>query len=189
MKLMNGACLGALLLLPLGATGQDAHDNCPMMKAAQAVTQENLPASGLPDEQRAQYLNGEGMGLAKSAELNHYPGPRHVLENAEKLQLSSDQLAQTRALFEEVHTKAQALGKQIVSKEDELNALFRDQRADVEKVASLAADIARLQGELRALHLSMHIRERAVLTTDQVTKYDSLRNYMPGSNSAPIHQH
>lgn len=27
---------------------------------------------------------GKGMGLAKAAELNHYPGPRHVLDEASK---------------------------------------------------------------------------------------------------------
>jgi hypothetical protein len=40
-------------------------------------------SAGLTDGQRAQYLNGEGMGFAKPAEMNHYPGPRHVLQNAE----------------------------------------------------------------------------------------------------------
>jgi Spy/CpxP family protein refolding chaperone len=129
------------------------------------------------------------MGFARLAELNHYPGPRHVLDNADKLQLSSDQLAKTQALFQEVHTKAQALGKEIVAEEDELDSLFRDQHADVERISSLTSEIARLQGELRALHLSTHIRERAVLSPGQVAKYDSLRNYMPGSDPAPMHQH
>jgi hypothetical protein len=26
------------------------------------------------------YLSGSGMGFAEAAELNHYPGPKHVLE-------------------------------------------------------------------------------------------------------------
>ena len=187
MKLVNAIL--TLSLLPLTAVAQDANHDCPhMMNSAQHMTHETTPRSGLSDEQRAQYLNGEGMGFARPAELNHYPGPRHVLDNADKLQLSSDQLGKTQELFQEVHTKAQALGKQIVAKEDELDSLFRDQRADVEKITNLTSEIARLQGELRALHLSMHIRERALLSPDQVAKYDSLRNYVPGSNPPPIHQ-
>lgn len=191
MKLVNTVLTLALFTLPLTAVAQDANHDCPHMGklTQQPMTHETAPASGLSEEQRTKYLNGEGMGFAKPAELNHYPGPRHVLDNADKLQLSSDQLAQTQALFHEVQTRAQALGKQIVAREDELESLFRDQHADLERVSSLTAEIGRLQGELRALHLSMHIRERAVLSAGQVAKYDSVRNYMPGSNPAPMHQH
>lgn len=177
MKLVTTAL--AFLMLPLAAAAQNADHDCPyMMSQAHPMDHNAAPASGLSDEQRSGYLKGEGMGFAKSAELNHYPGPRHVLDNAEKLQLSPDQLAQT-----------QALGRQVVAKEDELDSLFRGQHADVEKVKSLTAEIALLQGELRALHLSMHLRERALLSADQVAKYDLLRNYTPGSNPAPMHQH
>ena len=42
---------------------------------------------------------GKGMGLAKAAELNHYPGPLHVLDEAEKLSLTNEQLNKTRILF------------------------------------------------------------------------------------------
>ena len=45
------------------------------------------------------YLNGKGMGLAKAAELNHYPGPRHVLDVADKPGLTDRQKAQTRQLY------------------------------------------------------------------------------------------
>lgn len=34
---------------------------------------------------------GRGMGLAKPAELNRYPGPLHALELASELQLSAEQ--------------------------------------------------------------------------------------------------
>jgi Spy/CpxP family protein refolding chaperone len=145
--------------------------------------------SGVSDEQRSQYLNGEGMGLAKAAELNHYPGPRRVLDIADKLGLSTDQLAATRALFDDVHMKAQVLGKQLLAREDELDALFREQHADADKVRQLTAEIANLQGQLRALHLTAHVRERALLSAEQVTKYDALRTYVPGESPAPLHHH
>ena len=37
------------------------------------------------------------MGLAKAAELNHYPGPAHVLTLATELALTPDQKARTDA--------------------------------------------------------------------------------------------
>ena len=141
--------------------------------------------SGVPDQQRSQYLNGEGMGLAKDAELNHYPGPRHVLDVADKLGLSPDQAAATRALFDDMNAKAQALGKQVLAREDELEALFCAQRADADEVRQLTAEIAGLQGQLRAVHLTAHVRERALLTAEQVTRYDELRSSVRGGSAAP----
>jgi hypothetical protein len=34
------------------------------------------------------YLAGKGMGYAKAAELNSYPGPKHVLELSKELDLT-----------------------------------------------------------------------------------------------------
>jgi Spy/CpxP family protein refolding chaperone len=154
-----------------------------------ATAQATMNESVVSDEQRRQYLNGEGMGLAKAAELNHYPGPRHVLDVADKLGLSPEQMAATRALFDDMHAKAQALGKQFLAREDELDALFREQHADADKVGQLTAEIAALQGQLRAVHLTAHIRERALLSAEQVAEYDALRAHVSGEGPAPVHHH
>ena len=47
----------------------------------------------LSEQQVADLGAGRGMGLALAAELNGYPGPSHVLELADKLELSVDQRA------------------------------------------------------------------------------------------------
>jgi hypothetical protein len=41
------------------------------------------PIKALAPEEVAGLLGGEGMGYALAAELNHYPGPRHVLDLAD----------------------------------------------------------------------------------------------------------
>ena len=46
---------------------------------------------------RRQFLAGAGMGYAKAAELNSYPGPMHVLELADRLGLTPDQQTKTKA--------------------------------------------------------------------------------------------
>ena len=43
---------------------------------------------------------GRGMGLALAAELNGYPGPRHVLDLGDDLELTAGQRAAFEALFE-----------------------------------------------------------------------------------------
>ncbi len=188
MRIVNIVVATSLCIAPMVLTAQESsHHEHHMADADHSPSSKSSGNASLSDEQRAQYLNGEGMGMAKAAELNHYPGPRHVLDMADQLGLSPGFLESTRALYQEVHEKAAALGRQIVAREDELNALFRDQRADVEKVKQMTAEIATLQGQLRALHLTTHIRERALLTPEQIAKYDALRSHVPGQKFATMH--
>lgn len=186
----------ALLLFVAGTAVQGQMQDCPHHAAMAAqqnghdhqhsATASAGPASaGLSEAQRAQYLNGEGMGMAKPAELNHYPGPRHVLDNSDRLKLSPQQLAATQALFSEVQQKAKALGRELVDREDELVRLFSTQTADEAPVNELTREIASLQGKLRGVHLSAHVRERKLLSAEQVRTYDELRNYIPGEKPAP----
>ena len=60
------------------------------------------------------YLTGAGMGLAKAAELNRYPGPMHVLELASELELSDEQRAKTQKLFTETKADARRIGEEVV---------------------------------------------------------------------------
>ena len=58
------------------------------------------PIKALSDQQIADLRAGRGMGLALAAELNGYPGPSHVLELADRLELSTDQRARVQRLFD-----------------------------------------------------------------------------------------
>ena len=58
------------------------------------------PIKALSEQQISDLDTGRGMGLALAAELNGYPGPSHVLELADKLELSAEQRATMRALFD-----------------------------------------------------------------------------------------
>ncbi len=49
------------------------------------------------------YLTGQGMGFAKAAELNHYPGPKHVLELAGELSLEEKQIDKTKKIYNRMH--------------------------------------------------------------------------------------
>src|SRR5262245_41722644 len=76
-----------------------------------------------PDEIEA-YQNGQGMGFAKAAELNQFPGPKHVLELAEQLKLTETQKIETQRIYDRMHADATRLGGLIISKERELDRLF-----------------------------------------------------------------
>ena len=63
---------------------------------------------------------GNGMGLAKAAELNGYPGPKHVLEMQEQLFLEKEQLTSINQIFEDMKSQAQSQGQKLISLEKEL---------------------------------------------------------------------
>ena len=149
--------------------------------------QDKREIKALSTEEIQAYLSGEGMGLAKATELNHYPGPKHVLDSAEELRLSKEQIARTKEIHNGMHGEAVALGKLIVAKESLLNKLSAAQNIDQAQLESLVSDISKLQGKLRATHLSAHLQTKGLLSSKQVAKYDALRGYDPnrGHDSHP----
>lgn len=126
------------------------------------------------------FLNGEGMGFAKVAELNHYPGPRHVLDLADQLALTPEQRAKTQALFESMRTRAIELGERLVEQEAELDRRFAETRIDDDGLRRALHEIALTRAELRAAHLRAHLAMRELLTEHQIAEYDRLRGYTGG---------
>lgn len=139
----------------------------------------------LSEEQIEGYLHGQGMGMALPAELNSYPGPKHVLELSDSLKISDEQEKQIQAIFDEMHEEAVKLGKSIVEREDRLDQLFESREITDNSLASLISEISDLRGKLRFTHLNAHIKTVAVLDSAQIEKYNRLRGY--GSNM--MHHH
>lgn len=142
--------------------------------AALSVT---ATAHALSPEEIEQYRAGAGMGYAKAAELNHFPGPMHVLELAGPLGLSAEQRTATERLMQAHKAEARALGAKLVAAEHALEQLFRSGQVRDGELAQAVAQAARLQGEYRLSHLETHRRMRALLTEQQVKRYDALRGY------------
>ncbi len=137
------------------------------------------PSSGYPaaltTEEAEGLLDGRGLAMALAAEANHYPGPLHVLELADALALSDDQRAEAERLRAAMRAEAIPLGEQIVEVERNLDALFASGEATSDAVDRMTAHIARLRGQLRAVHLRAHLAMRAALSAAQIAAYDRLR--------------
>jgi Spy/CpxP family protein refolding chaperone len=131
-------------------------------------------------------LNGEGMGMARAAELNHYPGPRHVLDLTSQLQLSEVQRNKAQKIYDRMHEEAVQLGRKILHKEEELDHIFKKGEIDSNNLKTLVMEIGRLRGELRLVHLSAHLEMKRVLSREQIEKYDELRGY---GTRRPIDKH
>ena len=144
------------------------------------------PLKGLSIEEVDQYLSGAGMGFAKAAELNHFPGPMHVLELGERLGLPERQRAATKQLMDAHKAEARAIGAKLVEAERALEQLFSKETIDRPTLAEGVRRASALQGEYRLSHLETHRRMRALLTAEQVKRYDELRGY---SSEQPAHPH
>lgn len=168
-----------LIINPVFSFAQDEHKHY--------AGQEKREIKALSSEDIQGYLTGQGMGFAKAAEFNHYPGPRHMLDMADKLGLSEEQKAKTNIVFSDMKTKAVSLGKLIIDKERNLNNLFANQQADQTELKTLVLEIAKLQGELRLAHLNAHLEIKRLLSEEQIQKYDELRGY-GGAEGKEHHQ-
>lgn len=142
----------------------------------------------LSHERVEQYRSGAGMGYARAAELNHFPGPMHVLELADKLSLTAEQRAATKRLMDEHKAAARAIGAKLVEAERSIEDLFRSGDVQREKLARAVADAATLEGQYRLSHLETHRRMRALLSEEQVKRYDELRGYAKGQHGGG-HKH
>lgn len=164
-----------------------SHDQHSHRQDAPYAGQENREIKALTTQEIEGYLNGMGMGLSLVAELNHYPGPRHVLELADQLELSDQQIEQTQALFNQMKKKAMTIGETYIAKERELNKMFETENVSSSTVDSLVVEIGKIKGTLRATHISTHIEMRNILTSEQIKQYDKLRGY--GSDNTTEHSH
>jgi Spy/CpxP family protein refolding chaperone len=131
----------------------------------------------LSPQQIEDYLEGRGMSMALPAELNGYPGPRHVLELADELDLTPDQLAQTEQLFEDMRLKAIEFGEEILEGEATLDRLFASGAASEASLRNAAEALGLLNGQLRAHHLGYHLAMRDLLNPHQIQNYQRLRGY------------
>ena len=118
--------------------------------SASYAGQQNRPIKALSPEDIAALLKGEGLGMAKAAELNGYPGPRHVLDLAAQLKLTPDQRQQVQAVFDRMSTGAKSLGAELVSRERVLDQLFQNGEILPDRLSAEAIGIAELQGRLRS---------------------------------------
>lgn len=138
---------------------------------------ERRQVAALSEQEIADLRSGAGMAMALPAELNGYPGPRHVLDLADRLRLTATQRASAEQVFASMRDRARPLGEEVIAAETALGRLFIDGRATPAAVAEASDRVARLRGELRTVHLAAHIAMHTVLNPDQRAAYDRLRGY------------
>ena len=141
------------------------------------VGQERRTIKALSETDIRDLTEGRGMGLAKAAELNSYPGPLHILELRSELGLSEAQRVASEALIAPMREKAASVGARIIEAEHNLDLAFAQRWIGPTYLRQQINTIAMLQGELRAIHLETHLAQREILGPEQIIRYNELRGY------------
>lgn len=139
--------------------------------------QEQRDIKSLSAEDIAELEAGAGWGLAKAAELNGVPGPRHLLEMRDDISLSDGQVAAIEQLYSEMNASAVELGKSLIEQERQLELRFQNDIPSESELESLLAEIGKTRSALRFVHLSAHLKTPGILSREQIDHYNRLRGY------------
>jgi hypothetical protein len=151
---------------------------------------EQRPIKALSQQQIDDLKTGRGMGLALAAELNGYPGPSHVLELGDRLDLTPDQRIQVQRLFDDMKQEAIPLGNKLVEQERELDHLFSARVVTSDSLTAALVAISETQALLRESHLKYHLSTAALLNQSQMQRYAELRGYQhPDGSKGHKHHH
>ncbi|MBX2836297.1 MAG: periplasmic heavy metal sensor [Gammaproteobacteria bacterium] len=139
--------------------------------------EESRKIKSLSSDDVDELLNGGGWGFAKAAELNGLPGPKHLLEMEDEINLSQEQKAKIEELFREMKGQAIDLGQKLVDLESELNSGFASNSIGEDDLAKLLNRIGEVRAKLRFVHLQAHLQTPEILSTEQRQLYIELRGY------------
>lgn len=171
IALAAGCAVGAAAMLAWDHIGA-AHSGV-QPYAGQQVRQ----VSSLSEQDVSDLLAGQGWGLAKPAEFNGYPGPRHVLDAAATLGLTDGQRKDIQQAFDDMLARARQLGEAYVEAERALDEAFKSGAITADMLRERLEAAERLRSELREAHLEAHLKITPLLTDEQIRKYAELRGY------------
>jgi len=139
--------------------------------------QQSRPIKSLSDDDIADLEAGAGWGLAKAAELNGVPGPMHLLEMKDEIDLSDTQIERIVQVFNDMRAAAKTLGEKLIHQETVLDEKFRNNIPTTEELQTLLEEIGGTRTSLRYVHLSAHLKMPDILSVEQIENYNRLRGY------------
>jgi len=167
-------CTGILLVL---CVSQNARSSPEPVYKSKYIGHEQRDIKSLSAEDIEELQKGAGWGLAKAAELNGMPGPKHILEMKNEINLTPEQEKRVTDLYNRMQKDAVELGHELIGLERELNARFADKTIDEKGLDDLLNEISRTYKALRFEHLAAHLKTPDILSAEQIKKYNTLRGY------------
>jgi len=112
-----------------------------------------------------------------AAELNGVPGPIHLLEIKEEIELSPEQIRRIEDVYQRMKRQAIPLGLELIELERKLNNHFADGTMTEKLLNELLGEIADVYKKLRYTHLAAHLETPTIVTPQQIALYNKLRGY------------
>jgi Spy/CpxP family protein refolding chaperone len=169
------------LAMPAVASGAPGH-----AYRSKYAGEEKREIKSLSSDDIRELTEGGGWGLAKAAELNGLPGPKHILEMKNEINLTEDQEARVKLIYREMNAKAVELGEVLIAHERELNSLFANRNMDEQTLEDLLGRISETYKMLRFTHLAAHLKMLDILRDEQIEQYNKLRGYFADDPCANI---
>ena len=165
--------IAAVTMMVFGGIAAAQHQHSPSPYTG--LQQRTIKA--LSEQQISDLRAGRGMGLALAAELSGYPGPLHVLELADQIELSGEQRQRVQQLYDTMKAEAVPVGEMLIAHESALDRAFAEGSISTATLSSLTAQIGEAEGRLRAIHLKYHLTTANLLSAHQRHRYAELRGY------------
>lgn len=181
LALVGGLAVGA------HARGHSHHGHAPQGGAATTGTphQHHDVAAACNDAFDETVRDGRGFGLAFVADQAGFPGPLHVLELKDRLRLSANQEAATRALLEQMYAASRPKSARLLDAEARLAKLFATGRPDEATVKKAVDEVETARADVRMVHLAFHLKMRDALTDEQRRLYHDARWGQATRGTAP----
>lgn len=168
---MQHQLFALLLLTAAPAAAQHDHHTSPY------VGEETRAIKSLSADDIGELRRGGGWGLARAAELNGVPGPAHLLELIDEIDLTADQISAVEAIFVEMREGAMAEGQRLIAHEAALEAAFRAGTPSDAALRRMLDAIEASRAALRYIHLRAHLITPDLLSDAQIARYNTLRGY------------
>lgn len=179
MKLAAVLAMSAAVLAGCGGSTPPAATAQTASAAGSATTLDSASLRGVSADEIRGYTEGRALRFGRAAEKNHNPSPYYILKYKSELALFDEQLTPARAILERERAQASRLGKELLADEAKLETLLATPGSREDQVADLTREIARLEGEIRLVHLEADVAAKKLLNSSQQVQYDAVRSYDP----------
>ena len=149
-----------------------SHDHASPYRGEEKRQIKSLSAADIDELSR-----GGGWGFAKAAELNGVPGPAHLLELKDDIPLKPGQVTAIQALYQDMNAEARTEGARLIALERALDRRFRENTVTEAILERSLREIGEVRSSLRFIHLKTHLKTPAILTAEQIERYNQLRGY------------
>ena len=118
---------------------------------------------------------GRGFGMAFVADQHGYPGPLHVVELKDRLNLTPEQETKAQTLLAAMFAESRPKSERLLEAERKLRSLFNEGKADEASIRAAMAEVERARSDVRLVHLMFHLKTRDLLTDEQRRLYHEAR--------------